>query len=129
SDITVVNWPQNDYFLGNLVDVRAKEFKTHVEGGKQLSLSLLYWLQTAAPRPDGGTGWPGLRLRKDIMGTADGLAKYPYVRESHRIKAQFTVLEEHVGKENRRLVTGSGKAATFDDSVGVGYYHIDLHPS
>ena len=129
--ITIVNWPQNDYFLGNLIDVDETEFKRHFERGKQLSLSLLYWLQTEAPRPDGGMGWPGLRLRKDIMGTEDGLAKYPYVRESRRIKAKFTILEEHVGAENRALITGKSenKAKTFDDSVGIGYYHIDLHPS
>jgi hypothetical protein len=66
------------------------------------------------------------------MGTSDGLAKYPYIRESRRIKAVFTVLEEHVGKENRSIVTGAKKdsrAAEFFDTVGTGYYHIDLHPS
>lgn len=132
SDITVVNWPQNDYMLGNLIGASPSEFKKHVESARQLSLSLLYWLQTEAPRPDKGYGWPGLRLRNDIMGTEDGLAKYPYIRESRRIKALFTVLEEHVGKENRSLVTGKindNTAADFYDSVGIGYYHIDLHPS
>lgn len=131
-DITIVNWPQNDYFLGNLVGAGEKEFNKHFERGKQLSLSLLYWLQTEAPRPDGGKGWPGIRLRKDIMGTEDGLAKYPYVRESRRIKAVFTIREEHVGADNRMQVTGKkneNKAAEFYDSVGIGYYHIDLHPS
>jgi hypothetical protein len=131
-DITVVNWPQNDYLLGNLTGVDRAEFKKHIKNAKQLSLSLLYWLQTEAPRPDKGYGWPGLRLRCDIMGTEDGLAKYPYIRESRRIKALFTVLEEHVGKENRALITGKSTeihAAEFYDSVGVGYYHIDLHPS
>ncbi len=131
-DITIVNWPQNDYMLGNIVDVDDKTFMHHVNRAKQLSLSLLYWLQTEALRPDGGKGWPGLRLRKDIMGTEDGLAKYPYVREARRIKALFTILEEHVGTENRKMVMqGSGpvKAAEFYDSVGIGYYHIDLHPS
>lgn len=130
-DITIVNWPQNDYFLGNLIGAGEKDFKKYFEGGKQLSLSLLYWLQTEAPRPDGGKGWPGIRLRKDIMGTEDGLAKYPYIRESRRIKAVFTIKEEHVGAENRALVTGKKEntAAEFYDSVGVGYYHIDLHPS
>jgi hypothetical protein len=66
------------------------------------------------------------------MGTEDGMAKYPYIRESRRIKAKFTVLEEHVGAENRKLVAGEKeglKAADFFDSVGIGYYHIDLHPS
>lgn len=129
--ITVVNWPQNDFFPGNLIDAKEEEFKETVERSKQLSLSLFYWLQTEAPRPDGGQGWPGLRLRGDIMGTEDGLAKYPYIRESRRIQAVFTILEEHVGAENRALVAGKksgNQAADFYDSVGVGYYHIDLHP-
>ncbi len=131
SDITVVNWPQNDYLNGNLIGANAKVFKKQVEQAKQLSLSLLYWLQTEAPRPDGGKGWPEIRLRKDIMGTEDGLAKYPYIRESRRIKALFTILEEHVGKENRGQITGKkeGNAASdFYDSVGIGSYNIDLHP-
>jgi len=131
-DITIVNWPQNDYFLGDVLDVSDKEFKKHFERGKQLSLSLLYWLQTEAPRPDGGQGWAGVRLRGDVMGTEDGMAKYPYIRESRRIKSLFTITEEHVGADNRILVAGAEegkKAADFYDTVGVGYYHIDLHPS
>ncbi|KQS33157.1 FAD-dependent oxidoreductase [Dyadobacter sp. Leaf189] len=134
-DITIVNWPQNDYMLGNLIGASEKDFRKHIDRAKQLSLSLLYWLQTEAPRPDGGKGWPGIRLRKDIMGTDDGLAKYPYVRESRRIKALFTIKEEHVGAVNREMAVTNGapgdktKAAFFPDSVGIGYYHIDLHPS
>jgi FAD dependent oxidoreductase len=132
SDITVVNWPQNDYMLGNLIGASSAEFNKHIENAKQLSLSLLYWLQTEVPRPDKGYGWPEIRLRSDIMGTDDGMAMYPYIRESRRIKAEFTILEEHVGKKNRSLITGETKnitAADFYDSIGVGYYHIDLHPS
>lgn len=131
-DISLVNWPQNDYFLGNLIGATEKEFSHHVHRAKQLSLSLLYWLQTEAPKPSGGYGWPGLRLRKDIMGTEDGLAKYPYIREARRIKALFTVTEEHVGVANRTLVHGkeaAKRSAGFYDSIGIGSYHIDLHPS
>ncbi len=131
-DMTVINWPQNDYLLGRLVDVGEKEFQKHVEGACQLNLSLIYWLQTEVERPDGGAGWPGIRLRKDVMGTADGMAKYPYIREGRRIKALFTVLEEHVGVENRTLVKGAEAAVTcehFYDSIGVGSYYLDLHPS
>jgi len=131
-DITLVNWPQNDYMPGNIITSDPELFRKHVDRAKQLSLSLLYWLQTEAPRPDKGYGWKGLRLRRDIMGTEDGLAKYPYIRESRRIKPLFRILEEHVGKENRSLVTGikeNIKSASFHDSVGIGYYHIDLHPS
>ena len=129
-DITIVNWPQNDYLIGNL-DGSEEEFNRHVTRAKQLSLSLFYWLQTEIPRPDGGQGWAGLRLRCDVLGTDDGMAKYPYIRESRRIKALFTILEEHVGKEQREKITGKSAefGAPFFDSVGVGYYRIDLHPS
>lgn len=131
-DITIVNWPQNDYVLGDIVEASVEDFNKYVNRAKQQNLSLLYWLQTEAPRADGGKGWPGLRLRKDVMGTDDGMAKYPYIRECRRIKALFTVLEEHLGTENRGKVTGQTiglKAAEFYDSVGVGYYQIDLHPT
>jgi hypothetical protein len=132
-DVSLVNWPQNDYLLGNLVGVSEAEANRHIAQSKQLSLSLLYWLQTEAPRTDGGTGWPGLRLRADVMGTEDGLAKHPYVRESRRIKAVFTVTEEHVGRAQRMELTGASesevRAAAFFDTVGVGSYPIDLHPT
>lgn len=133
SDITLVNWPQNDYWLGNLHEVSGEEAARHLKRGKQLSLSLLYWMQTEAPRPDGGAGWKGLRLRGDVMGSEDGLALYPYIRESRRIEAEFTVVEEHVGTEARMKATGKRReevaAEEFADSVGVGSYRIDLHPS
>jgi hypothetical protein len=133
SDISLINWPQNDYMLGNITDVSREERKKHIDQAKQLSLSLLYWLQTEAPRPDGGQGWKGLRLRKDIMGTEDGLAKYPYIRESRRIRAEFTILEQHLTLEERRKVVKDTDrqilAQPFQDTVGIGYYHLDLHPS
>ncbi|MEF3306806.1 FAD-dependent oxidoreductase [Paenibacillus sp. GYB003] len=125
SDITIVNWPQNDYFIGPIIDVSEEERARHLDAAKQLSLSLLYWLQTEAPRPDGKIGYPGLRLRRDVLGTADGLAKYPYIRESRRIRAEFTVLEQHITAPFH----SDGRAEPFADSVGVGYYAIDLHPS
>ncbi len=133
SDITLVNWPQNDYWLGNLYEVSEAEAAKHLRAAKQLSLSLLYWMQTEAPREKGGPGWKGLRLRSDVTGTEDGLAKYPYIRESRRIQAEFTVVEQHVSTEVRMKLTGKKReevrAERYFDSVGVGSYRIDLHPS
>jgi len=133
SDISLINWPQNDYWLGNIHEVTEEEAARHLRRGKQLSLSLLYWMQTEAPRPDGGQGWRGLRLRHDQSGTEDGLAKHPYIRESRRIQAEFTVLEQHVGTDARMQLTGKKRedltAEVFTDSVGLGSYRIDLHPS
>ncbi|MBI3473791.1 MAG: FAD-dependent oxidoreductase [Candidatus Solibacter usitatus] len=116
-DITLVNWPQNDYLLGNLCEVSKEEAARHLRHARQLSLCLLYWLQTEC-------GWPGLRLRPDIVGTEDGLAMSPYIRESRRILAEFTVLEQHVASDLRKE-----RAENFRDSAGVGSYRIDLHPS
>ena len=87
---------------------------------------MVYWLQTEAPRPEGGQGWPGLRLRPDIMGSADGLAKAPYVRESRRIRAVRTIREQDVSAQYR---PGDALAERYEDSVGIGYYRIDLHPT
>jgi hypothetical protein len=123
-DITVVNWPQNDYWFGPLIGVDAAEQARNLEAARQLSLSLLYWLQTEAPRPDGGVGYPGLRLRGDIVGgTPDGLAPAPYVRASRRIRAEFTVVEQHIAYPLR-----PDGPELFGDSVGTGCYRIDLHP-
>ena len=116
SDIVLVNWPQIDYLDGNPF---GEEKASCLAGARSLSLSMLYWMQTEA-------GWKGLRLRPDITGTADGLAMAPYIRESRRIRGRFTVLEQHVGYDARKHQGGAEK---FPDSVGVGAYRIDLHPS
>ena len=51
----------------------------HRAAARELSLCFLHWLQTEA-------GFPGLRLRGDVVGdTPDGLAKALYIRESRRI--------------------------------------------
>lgn len=123
SDISLINWAQNDFDLGMIYEVSEEERRRHLEGARELSLSLLYWLQTESPRPDGGKGYPGLRLRGDVLGTEDGLAKYPYIRESRRIRALYTITEHDVSKELR----GELGIKRYEDSVGVGSYPLDLH--
>ncbi|HVT13750.1 MAG TPA: FAD-dependent oxidoreductase [Fimbriimonadaceae bacterium] len=124
--VTIVNWPQNDYFLGNLIDEPVSTVRERLEESRELSRSLLYWLQTEAPRHDGGVGYPGLYLRPDITGTPDGFAMAPYIREARRIKARFTVTEQMVAAYTN---PGLDRAPAFSDSVGIGAYRIDLHPS
>lgn len=122
SDITVVNWPMNDYVGGPLFGV--PDAADHWDGARQLSLSLMYWLQTEAPRTDGGHGWPGLRIRADIAGTADGLAMMPYVREARRIVSRRRIVEQDISL----AVRGDHGAVKFSDSVGVGHYFwMDRH--
>jgi hypothetical protein len=126
SDITLMNVPMLDYLPGDIVGASEEERARHIAQAKELSLSFFYWLQTEAPRPDGGAGWKGLRLRGDVTGTTDGLAKAPYIRESRRIKAEFTIRQQHVAEAAR---PGQTYAESFLDSIGIGYYRIDLHPS
>lgn len=118
SDICLVNWPLIDYLDGDLCTATPEDRSRYLAEAKQMSLCVFYWLQHDAPRPDGGAGWPGLRLCGDPLGTADGFAQAPYIRESRRIRARYTIGE--------RDVLG-GVAAP--DSVGIGSYRIDLHPS
>ncbi len=136
-EVSLVNWPQNDYWEHNVIDKPADDVAVYLEESRQLSLALLYWMQTEAPRlDDKGQGYPNLYLVPEIAGTNDGLAMAPYFRESRRIKALFTVTENHVGSTARfgselpvnKLKPGQ-TAELFPDSVGIGYYRIDLHPS
>lgn len=136
SDLTLANWPQIDYWI----DPDTKKGAPLVGPGvtpaartkalneaKQLSLSMLYWVQTEAPHQRGSQrGFPGLRLRPDLVGTKDGLAKTAYIRESRRLAVEFPIVEQEIGVEAR---PGQTSAAVFPDSVGIGYYRIDLHPS
>jgi hypothetical protein len=126
SDITLANWPQLDYVGGPVFDIPADEAAAHRRAARGLSLAFLHWLQTEAPRPDGGAGWPGLRLRGDVAGDApDGLAPALYIRESRRIRGERTVLEQDIAFD----VRGEAGAVRYPDTVGIGQYRIDLHPS
>ena len=124
SDISLVNWPQIDYWLGPLIGVSDEEKAKHLEASYQLSLSFLYWMQTEAPTIDGGTGYPGLRLRSDVTGTTHGLAKAAYIREARRIRAEFTVSRSTSGSSSRRTARRSSTTAS-----ASARYRIDLHPS
>lgn len=125
SDICLVNWPSIDYFVAPVIGATRDEELAHYEAARQLSLSMFYWMQTEAPRADGGLGFPGLRLRPDVMGSADGLAQAPYHRESRRIRALTTITENDVSY----AIRGDEGATRYEESVGVGMYRIDLHPS
>lgn len=133
TDVSLVNWPQIDYWLEPVLRPGAPDpaaVRDVAEGeAAALSRSFLYWLQTQAPRPDGGVGWPGLRPAGQVTGTSDGMALAAYIREARRIEAMVTVTEEHVGVQARRMAGRSPRSERFTDSVGIGAYRIDLHPS
>jgi hypothetical protein len=123
-DATALNWPQIDYWERPLIDGDGIQDQQNVLSAKELTLSFIHWLQTEAPRPDGGEGYPDVFLRTDIFDTPDGLAREPYVRESRRIVARTTVTERDIAAPR-----DGGEATQYPDTVGLASYRIDLHPS
>lgn len=137
-DVSLINMVQMDYWRKPLLGVSRAERDAALQEAKEQSRCLLYWMQTDAPRHDGGTGYPGLKPRGEEMGTADGFAKHAYIREPRRLIARTIMHEGHVGTDQRRTEgkascadapsdLGSGEA--FEDSIAIGHYTIDLHPS
>ena len=122
SDITML-MNGNQYHGGVLAGVDEDDTQRAFREARELSLSLLYFLQTEIePGYQGRTGFPGIRPRGDVFGTDDGLAQYPYIRESRRIDAEFTVLEQHF-----RVDQHPNGPVRYPDSVGLGGYRIDIH--
>ena len=124
-DLTLFNWPGNDYRDRSILDCAPIEAARALQDAKRVSLGFLHWLQTEAPATGKRLGAPEIRLRADAMGTADGLSKHPYIRESRRIQAKKTIVEQEVSE---RYQAGP-RAAHFADSVGIGWYPIDIHRS
>jgi len=122
-DLSVINWSSNDLRGKNIIDKPASTIAERLAEAKRLSLGFLYWLQTEAPRDDGGKGYPEMKLRKDVLATDDGLSKYPYIREGRRIAARTTVIEQDIAKASNK----AARAKLFSDSVGIGLYPIDIH--
>lgn len=120
NDIAMINWPGNDFRGGNILSGTPSQQIALLRAAKNLSLGLLWWLQHEVDRDEGGHGYPEFKLRPDEMGSPDGLSKFPYIRESRRLRAVKTIIEQEI-------TTAGPRAVHFDDSVGIGLYSIDIH--
>jgi FAD dependent oxidoreductase len=125
NDIALINWPRQDYGAESPLDRESSQLAAILQRAKQTSEAFLYWLQHDVPR-DGTAekGYPELKLRADVMDTADGMSKYPYIRESRRMVARGRVLEQDIVDEFQP----GPRAKWFGDSVGTGFYMVDIHP-
>lgn len=123
AEVSLINWAQNDYGLHPLLDGALAEREV-VAAARELSLCLLHWLRTEAPRADGGSGYPELMLAPDVLGTADGLAQQVYVRESRRIVGLDCLSQADIAAGDVPL-----DPVDRDDSVGVAWYNMDIHPT
>ena len=117
NDLALMNWPRQDYGAESPLDREPMQLAAIFQRGKQTSEAFLYWLQHDMNHPE-------LKLRPDEMGTTDGTSKYPYIRESRRMIARGRVLEQDIIDEFQP----GPRAKWFDDSVGIGFYMVDIHP-
>ncbi|MBS1954636.1 MAG: FAD-dependent oxidoreductase [Cyanobacteria bacterium SZAS-4] len=122
-DVSMINWDSNDLRGENIIDKTALVQSERLARAKYLSLGFLYWLQTEADRDDGGKGYPELMLRKDVLATDDGLSKFPYIRESRRIKPIQQIIEQNIVASSNDLP----RSTAFEDTVGIGLYPVDIH--
>lgn len=122
-DISMLNWPSMDYYRDrSILDQDPLVVVDALQEAKRLSLGFAYWLKAEA---DGLTGHSDLFLNTSVMDTTDGLSKFPYIREGRRIRALQTVVEQDVSQAYQP----GPRARHYDDSVGLGWYPIDIHKS
>jgi hypothetical protein len=125
-EVAMVNWPGNDYCGPALLSNDADQQAQALREAKITSLGFVYWLQNDAPRDmptASDRGYPELELLASALGSEDGLSQFPYIRESRRIKALKTVREQDISA----LYQKGARAEVFADSVGIGWYPIDIH--
>jgi hypothetical protein len=126
--LSLQNWnPGNDYPFEYLYLPRAQveAQRSNWKGG--ISINALQKAETHA------LGWQKYYKEKSarnvgidvaVMGTANGLSKFPYIRDSRRSVGVdgFFIKNEDIWPQ-----PGSKKGRQFDDSIGIGLYVADVH--
>ena len=112
--------------------------------GERHALNFFYWLvagttdfllqrQDPTFRKDYYFPYRFLQGADSPMGTASGLSRYPYIRESRRLLGRpgfgypdgFLIYETDITQQESDLQRG--RPRIFFDSVGIGQYPIDFH--
>ena len=114
-DVSLINWPQNDYCLGNIFEEPGRE--KHRALAKELTRSLIYWLQNEAPNEIGTVGFP-VRPRGDVLDTEDGHRKgavYPRIAPHRREKTDRRAGSRDVGERQAAAPGrfGRGRALSY----------------
>ncbi len=125
NDLSMLNMGSNDCQAATIPTGDSARDAAIIESARAATLGFIYWLQTECPRDDGsGYGYPNLRVRPDEFGTSDGTAAQPYIRESRRIKARYTIIQQDLDSE----FNGGARAKNYFDSCGIGFYGgLDIH--
>jgi len=123
-DRAMINWSSNDHCDANLLSNDPLLEAHALQDAKRASLGFAWWIRHEVPRDDQtGKGYPELAVLAHAMGSEDGLSQHPYIRESRRIIPLRTIVEEDLAIDFQP----GARAAQYPDSVGIGWYPIDIH--
>ena len=124
TDRSMINWNSNDHCDANLLSNDPILQAHALQDAKRASLGFAWWIRHKVPRDDhSGEGYPELQVMAHAMGSEDGLSQHPYIRESRRIVPLRTIVEEDLAVDFQP----GARAALYPDSVGIGWYPIDIH--
>ncbi len=124
SDRAMINWSSNDHCDANLLNDDPLLQAHALQDAKRASLGFAWWMRHVVPRDDhSGNGYPDLQVMPHAMGSDDGLSQFPYIRESRRIVPVRTIVEEDLAVDFQP----GARAALYPDTVGIGWYPIDIH--
>jgi hypothetical protein len=124
ADRSMINWTSNDHCDANLLSNDPLLQAHALQDAKRASLGFAWWIRHRAPRDDGsGEGYPDLHTMTHAMDSDDGLSQHPYIRESRRIVSMRTIVEEDLAVDFQP----GARAALYPDTVGIGWYPIDIH--
>ena len=108
----MINWPveANDFYA-NIIDMSREQRDSVINVARQRTLGFLYFLQT-------GLGMKNLGLA-DEYPSEDGLALFPYYRESRRTEGEHLFTLDEARERYSTLAYRTG--------IAVGDYPVDHH--
>lgn len=111
----MINWPiyGNDYYVNTIEMTREERTLAYAEA-KKFTLSFIYFIQTEL-------GMKNLGLADDEFPTDDGLACFPYHRESRRIVGESFFTVDAAAKPY------DYKCPYYRAGIAVGDYAVDHH--
>lgn len=130
NDLSLINWRGNDFHDENPLDKPVREQIRILRRAKAFAQGFAHWIQFECPRDDGaGIGYPEMQIDPAAMDSRDGFSVHPYVRESRRLQAVFTLTENHLAAAPAGGTPESATGPAFFDTVGLAAYAIDIHPA
>lgn len=140
-DVTMQNWfPGNDYPYGTMYKDKASAqaeiadwygglLTNELAGAEKNALGWYFYMKNRRP-----TTWDTHYAYGDdeenMMDSKHGLSKFPYIRGTRRIVglSNFRITERYFAYTEDSYYKGN-TSFRFYDSVGIGNYAVDIHPT